>query len=55
MLPAACHDLHHFPHDKRMFIQVSKYAPTDKPSQAYVLTLLMKPLPSFTLKKLMEI
>jgi hypothetical protein len=38
VLPAACHDLHCFPQDKRMFIQVLKYAPTDKPSQPYVST-----------------
>jgi hypothetical protein len=38
VLPAACHNSHHFPQDKRMFIQVLKYAPTDKPSQPYVST-----------------
>jgi hypothetical protein len=38
VLPAACHDLHHFAQDKQMFIQVLKYAPADKPSQPYVST-----------------
>jgi hypothetical protein len=38
VLPAACHDSCHFPQDKRMFIQVLKYAPVDKPSQPYVST-----------------
>jgi hypothetical protein len=38
VLPAACQDSRRFAQDKRMFIPVSKYAPTDKPSQPYVLT-----------------
>jgi hypothetical protein len=38
VLPAACHDSRRFAQDKRMFIQVLKYAPTDKPSQPYVST-----------------
>jgi hypothetical protein len=38
VLPAACQDSHRFAQDKRMFIQVSKYAPADKPSQPYVST-----------------
>jgi hypothetical protein len=54
MLPAACHNSHCFPQDKRMFIQVLKYAPTDKPSQPYVSTS-NEAFALFTSKEWMEI